>query len=100
MIQPPARGISGESLNGAGPATAAVCGNGLAVKSDAEIVAHGLDALMILSSEPRKNSVTREIVHPTRERIRHFNPEVFGAMEDWRTRIRGEDVGPELSSGE
>src|SRR5919198_6590075 len=100
MIQPPARRISRKPLNEPCPAAATAYGNGLAVKSDAEIIAHGLYALVLLSPEPGKNGVTREVVHPTFKGVRHFDPEFLGAMEDGRPWVRGEDVGPDLTSRE
>src|ERR1700751_2325896 len=75
-------------------------GDRLAIKPNSQVVAHRLHALVILAFEPGENSVARKIVSPTFERGRHLDAQLRRFMENRRTGIRSENVGPELRSGE
>ena len=55
---------------------------------------------MLAALEPGENRVTREVVHPAFKRLRYFDPDLLSAIEDRRTRVRRNDIGPKLSTGE
>lgn len=67
-----------------------------AVKSNAKILAHTLDTLMILAFQPGKNRVAREEIRPAFEGFGYLNAEFEGSFHDGRAGIRSEDVGPPL----
>ena len=70
-----------------------------AIKGDAEIVPHGLHALVICPFEPRQNRVAREVVGPALESDRRFDTQLRRLMENWRPGVWCENIRPELSAG-
>ena len=54
---------------------------------------------MIAAIQPRKLGISREEIGPAFKRSRDFNADLVGPFHDRRTRIRREDIGPELGAG-
>ena len=66
-------------LNKARDGIARVGGDGDAIEGNAQIVAHGLQACMVLALKPGKRGVAREEVGPAFEGFGYFDAELFGA---------------------
>src|SRR5215831_14261937 len=75
-------------------------GDRSAIKSDAQVISHRLNSLVITTFEPWKDRVTGKIIHPALERSRNFDPQLRGLMENRRAGVGGENIRPEFRAGE
>src|SRR5580704_7534347 len=99
MVQTPACGQRDAFLRQPGNGFARVRRDGNAVKGNAEVVAHYLQFLMIAAIQPGKLSVAGKDVDPTFQRIWRLDAEFRNLIHDGSARIRGKNIGPELSAG-
>src|ERR1700722_4485853 len=98
VIQPEARGISGEMLDSFGETAGTVGCDRRPVKRNPQVVAHGLHALMVLAVQPWQHGVSGEIFYPVLQGLRYVNAESRCLKENGGTGIRGKYVSPELRS--
>src|SRR5579863_1429507 len=75
-----------------------VGGDGGTIERDAQIIAHGLNPLMIAALEPRQNRIARKVIRPTFKRCRHFDTQLRCLVKDRRAWIWREDIRPELGA--
>jgi len=91
VVEAPARRERNRFLREARDMVASVGGNWNAIESDAEIIAHHLQATVLAPVEPRQNGVAGEEVRPTFEGCRKLDSDFFGLIEDgqsWLDQIR------------
>src|SRR5438093_4138347 len=79
--------------------SSAICGDGDTIKSNSQIITHGLDTAVVAALQPGQSGIARKVIGPTFKRLWHFDSQLFGSTHDRRTRIGSKNVGTELEPG-
>src|SRR5262249_54149397 len=99
MAQTKSRRVSDSAMNRFNKPASSIGGDGNTIKSNAQIVAHGLNPLVVPPFQPRQGRIPREVIRPALKGLGHLNAQFLGTPPDRSAWIRCENVGPKLGTG-